>query len=103
MPASPWRGSCCWSQRPGPRCRAKRADVHTPRRFQLTRRSETKQKSLEIVMIKKLLVAATLAASIGSLATPASAVVYVRVAPPEPRAEIAPEPRRGRTWVAGHW
>ncbi len=54
-------------------------------------------------MIRKLLVAATLAASIGSIATPASAVVYIRVAPPEPRAEIAPEPRRNRTWVAGHW
>jgi len=54
-------------------------------------------------MIRKILAAALLAASIGTLATPASAVVYVRVAPPELRAETVPEPRRNHTWRAGHW
>ena len=54
-------------------------------------------------MIKKILVAATLAASIGIFATPASAATYVRVAPPEPRAETVPAPRRNHTWRAGHW
>jgi len=54
-------------------------------------------------MIRKTIVAAMLAGTIGSIATPASAVVYVRVAPPEPRVEIVPQPRRGYTWAAGHW
>jgi hypothetical protein len=54
-------------------------------------------------MIKKILVAAVLATSIGGFAAPAAAEVYVRVAPPPPRAEAVPEPRRGRVWVAGHW
>ncbi len=54
-------------------------------------------------MIRKVIVAALFAASIGAAATSASAVIYVRVAPPEPRVEVIPEPRRNRTWVAGHW
>lgn len=54
-------------------------------------------------MIKKILVAAMLAASLGSIATSASAQIIVRVAPPQPRAEVAPQPRRGYVWVAGHW
>lgn len=54
-------------------------------------------------MIKKILLAAMLAGTIGSIATPASAVIYVRVAPPEPRVEVVPQPRRGYTWAAGHW
>ena len=54
-------------------------------------------------MIKKIIVAATLAASFGSIATPASADIIVRIAPPQPRVEIAPQPRRGHVWVPGHW
>ena len=54
-------------------------------------------------MMRKLVLAAILAGSIGTMATPASAVVYVRVAPPEPYVEVVPEPRRGYTWVEGHW
>src|SRR6185436_10360898 len=54
-------------------------------------------------MIRKTILAAMFAASIGAAATSASAVVYVRVAPPEPRVEVVPEPRHNRTWVAGHW
>src|SRR5690349_3317533 len=54
-------------------------------------------------MIRKLMLAALLAGSLGTIATTASAVVYVRVAPPEPRVEVVPQPRRGYTWAAGHW
>ncbi|MCW2665031.1 MAG: hypothetical protein JWP83_6183 [Mycobacterium sp.] len=55
-------------------------------------------------MMKKLLIAALVAGSLGSVALPSSAaVVVVREAPPALRAERTPEPRRGYTWVAGHW
>jgi len=54
-------------------------------------------------MIRKIVVASLLAAYFASVAIPAAAVVYVRVAPPEPRVEVMPAPRAKRTWVAGHW
>ena len=54
-------------------------------------------------MIRKIMLAAILAGSLSTIATTASAVVYVRVAPPEPRVEVVPEPRRGYAWAAGHW
>ncbi len=54
-------------------------------------------------MIRKLIVAATLATAFGGMAAPASAEIYIRVAPPALRVETAPEPRRGHVWVAGHW
>lgn len=54
-------------------------------------------------MIRKILLATFVAASFASIATPASAQIVVRVAPPSPRAEVVPEPRRGYVWVAGHW
>jgi hypothetical protein len=54
-------------------------------------------------MIKKVVVAAMLAASLGSIALPAGAEIIVRVAPPEARMERVPEARSGRVWVAGHW
>ncbi len=54
-------------------------------------------------MIRKILLATVVAATFGSIATPASAVIYVRVAPPEPRVEVVPQPRHGYTWAAGHW
>ena len=54
-------------------------------------------------MIRKILVAAMLAASFGSIATSAGAEIIVRVAPPQPRMEATPHPRRGYVWVAGHW
>ena len=54
-------------------------------------------------MIKKVLLAALLAASFGTIATTASAQIIVRMAPPEPRMEVVPQPRRGHVWVAGHW
>ena len=54
--------------------------------------------------MKKILLAAMLAGSLGSVAAPAmSAVIIVREAPPEPRSERAPPPRAGKNWVPGHW
>ena len=53
-------------------------------------------------MIKKVILAAMLAASLGSVATPASADRGVRVAPPPPREEVIVE-RRGHVWAPGHW
>ena len=54
-------------------------------------------------MIKKILVAAMLAASVGGIAVPASAAVYIRQAPPAPRVEAVPAARRGYTWAPGYW
>lgn len=54
-------------------------------------------------MIRKLVLAATLAAAFGSIATPATAAIIMGVAPPPPRAEVTPLPRDGHVWVAGHW
>ena len=54
-------------------------------------------------MIRKILLAAMVAACFGSVAIPATAEIVVRIAPPPLRAEVAPQPRRGYLWVAGHW
>jgi hypothetical protein len=54
-------------------------------------------------MIRKIIVAAMLAASFGSIAIPAGAEIIVRIAPPELRMEVAPAPRPGSLWVDGHW
>jgi len=57
-------------------------------------------------MIRKIVLATMVAASLGTfgiIATPATAAVVVRVAPPPLRTEAAPEARRGHVWVAGHW
>lgn len=44
------------------------------------------------------------ALSLGGLfAAMAQAQVIVQVAPPPPRAERVPRPRRGMVWVPGHW
>ncbi|WP_426210312.1 YXWGXW repeat-containing protein [Massilia sp. TWP1-3-3] len=54
--------------------------------------------------MKKLLVAAMLAGSLGTVAAPASsAIIVVRQAPPAPRTEAVPAARRGHVWVPGHW
>jgi len=57
---------------------------------------------------KKLLVSALLAAGmIGGVATPLSSMAAVEIqlnfAPPAPRYEAVPAPRRGYVWSAGHW
>ena len=36
-------------------------------------------------------------------AVPASAQAYVQIAPPAPRYEVTPQPRRGKPWVPGYW
>lgn len=55
-------------------------------------------------MMKKILIAAMLAGSLGSVAVPAtSAIIVVRQAPPAPRVERMPEARRGQIWIPGHW
>lgn len=54
--------------------------------------------------MKKILIAAMLAGSLGSVAVPAtSAIIVVRQAPPAPRVERMPEARRGQIWIPGHW
>lgn len=54
--------------------------------------------------MKHLLLAALVAGSFGSIPLPASAdVVVVQTAPPPPRAERIPAPRRGYVWAPGHW
>lgn len=54
--------------------------------------------------MKKLLIAAIIAGSLGTVAAPSFAdVIVVRTAPPAPRHEVVPQARRGQTWVAGHW
>ena len=54
-------------------------------------------------MLKRIILAAAVAGAIGSVAIPASAQIIVRIAPPPPRAESVPAPRRGSIWVPGHW
>jgi len=54
--------------------------------------------------MKQLLLAALVAGAFGSISLPASAdVVVVQTAPPPPRAERVPPPRRGYVWAPGHW
>jgi hypothetical protein len=54
---------------------------------------------------KKAIMACCIAAGslVGTVATPAAADVYVRVAPPPPRAEVAPAVRKGWEWAPGYW
>lgn len=55
-------------------------------------------------MIKKILFATMLAASlVSAVPTVAAADVYVRVAPPALRTEVMPAPRHGHTWTPGYW
>ena len=54
-------------------------------------------------MIKKLILGAAVAASLGAMAAPALADVYVRIAPPPMREEVRPEAREGYIWVPGAW
>ena len=57
-------------------------------------------------MFKKLLFATLVASAVTVAAVmplPAAAQVYVQVAPPAPRVEVVPAPRRGFAWVPGYW
>ena len=53
--------------------------------------------------MKKLLIAALLAGSFGSIAIPAGAQIIVDRAPPPPRDERIPPARHGYVWAPGHW
>jgi hypothetical protein len=54
-------------------------------------------------MIKKILFITAIAASMGTIATPAAADVYVRVAPPALRVETESAPRHGYIRTPGYW
>jgi hypothetical protein len=54
--------------------------------------------------LHKLLLATLVAGSFGSVAAPSLAdTIVVQTAPPAPRAERTPPPRRGYVWAPGHW
>ena len=55
-------------------------------------------------MIRKFLLATLIATSFASVPLAASArTIIVTTAPPAARDEAIPAPRRGSTWVPGHW
>lgn len=54
-------------------------------------------------MVRKVLIAALIAASLGSVSLPVAAAVYVQVAPPAARVEAVPAPRHGYIWAPGYW
>jgi hypothetical protein len=55
-------------------------------------------------MLKKILLASLIGASFASVPLASVArTVIVREAPPEPRQEAVPAPRRGYVWAPGHW
>jgi hypothetical protein len=53
--------------------------------------------------MRKTIIAALLASSVAVFALPASAEIYVNIAPPAPRYEVVPAPRAGYIWVPGYW
>ncbi len=57
--------------------------------------------------LNKLLAAGLFVGTLAGVGLPAVADaavgVYLNVAPPPPRAEIVPAPRRGYVWVPGYW
>ena len=55
---------------------------------------------------RNALVAAACAATMGGISIPSAsqaAVVYFNDAPPAPRIEVVPAPRRGYVWAPGYW
>ena len=57
-------------------------------------------------MIKTARATAILATSLGTISVPAAAAPYgvsIDVAPPAPRVERMPAPRRGYVWTPGYW
>ena len=57
--------------------------------------------------LRKTLLTAICVGSLAGIATPLTANaqvgVYLHVAPPEPRYEVVPQPRRGYVWSNGYW
>jgi hypothetical protein len=55
-------------------------------------------------MFKKILLASLIASSFASVPLASYArTVIIREAPPPPREEVVPGPRRGHVWAPGHW
>ena len=55
-------------------------------------------------MIRKVLVATAIAATLGAAAPSVCAAdVFVRVGPPPERVEVVPGPRHGYVWAPGYW
>lgn len=54
-------------------------------------------------MKKRDFLAGLLAVPVAAWVGAADAQVIVRIAPPEPRVERVPPPRRGFVWVNGYW
>jgi len=56
-------------------------------------------------MFRKILLATLIAGSFASvpLTSYAQRTIIIREAPPPPRAEVVPGPRRGHVWAPGHW
>ena len=57
--------------------------------------------------IRKPLLAALIAASLGGISIPmhasAAVEIFFNAPPPQLRHEVVPAPRRGHLWVPGHW
>jgi len=53
--------------------------------------------------MRKTILALLLASSATALSLPATAEIYVNIAPPAPRYEVVPAPRSGYVWVPGYW
>jgi len=60
---------------------------------------------VDIMLKRKMLLAAITAATLGAipLQAPAAVDFYVDVAPPAPRYEVVPAPRHGYVWAPGYW
>lgn len=60
-----------------------------------------------MMKLRKTLLAAICVGSLAGVAMPLTANaqvgVYFNVAPPEPRYEVVPAPRRGYVWSSGYW
>jgi hypothetical protein len=57
-------------------------------------------------MFKKIVLATLVAASCGTaplIASAAQRAIVITQAPPAPREEAMPAPRRGQEWAPGHW
>ena len=52
---------------------------------------------------RKWVMGAIVASALGAIPVVASAAIYVDIAPPEPRAEVVPNPRAGHIWAPGHY
>ena len=52
---------------------------------------------------RKALLAAVALSSIGFMPIPASAQIYLEIAPPPPRHEVLPSHRQGYVWQEGYW